>query len=171
MQPPDSPVPSLHRAFERPAQVVATVARMLLGLGLAVALALKVYMAIFTDHVCLADAGTLGNAIRCTPSLAMVAQALMLASGFGAASVLFSARPHELAPPLLIAVIAVLLQLLSGLAGSPSPWQTAILMTALLAVLAGVFLAMRLPWRLPDAAPQRAPRPAAGFHDARGQVE
>jgi hypothetical protein len=156
MEPLDSPAPSLHRAFERPAQVVATVARMLLGLGLAVALALKVYMAIFTDHVCLADADTLGNAIRCTPSLAMVAQALMLAAGFGAAAVLFSARPHELAPPLLIAVVAVFLQLLSGLAGGPSPWQAAILVTALLAVLAAVFLAMRLPQRPPAPAPSPA---------------
>lgn len=144
MEPIDSPAETLHRAFARPAEVVATVARMLLGLGLAVALVLKVYMLVFTDHACVADSATLGNAIRCTPTLALVARALMLAAGIGAAAVLFSARPHDLAAPLLVAVVAVLLELLSGLASSAAPWQEAILLVALLAVLAGVFLALRL---------------------------
>jgi hypothetical protein len=153
MEPQDSPVQSLYRAFERPARIIAVVAWMLLGLGLAVALVLKVYMVIFTDHVCLADTATLGNAIRCAPTLELVAQALMLAAGFGAASVLFSPRPHDLAPPLLIGVVAVLLQLLAGVASSPSPWQTAIILIAVLAVLAGVFVALRLPPPPPRDAP------------------
>lgn len=153
MQRHDSPAQTLYRAFERPAQVVAIVARMLLGLGLAAALVLKVYMAIFTDRACLADVDTLGNAIRCAPTLDLVAQTLLFAAGFGAASALFSARPYDLAAPLLIGVVAVLMQVLSDVVGSPSPWQTAIILTAMLVLLAGVFFALRLPARAPTDAP------------------
>ncbi len=153
MDNPNNSAAPLHRAFEGPAQVVSVVARMLLGIGLAVALVLKVYMAVFTDLTCLADGSTLGNAIRCTPTLDLAAEVLMLVTGIGIAAVLFSDAPHRLAAPLLPGVVGVLLQVLAGVTTADSPWQTALILAALLAVLAAVFLSLRLPsGRDPDPA-------------------
>lgn len=157
MDPVDTASEPLHRAFERPALIVATVARMLLGLGLAAALILKVYMAIFTDHGCLPDTDTLGNAIRCTPTLEIVAQVLMLVAGFGAAALMFSDRPWRLAPPLLTGAVGVLLQVLAGIGAAVSLWQTALILAALMAVLAGTFVAMRLPRKAREPGPPPAP--------------
>ncbi|MCR8725746.1 hypothetical protein [Frigidibacter sp. ROC022] len=147
MDPLNSSSAPLHRAFEGPAQVVAVVGRMLLGLGLAVTLVLKVYMGVFTDLVCTADTVTLGNTIRCTPTLELVARVLMFVAGLEVAALLFSDRPHRLGAALLLGVVAVLLQVLAGLTSADSLWQTALILAALLVLLAGVFLALRLPER------------------------
>jgi hypothetical protein len=138
-----SPTETLIRAFERPAMTVMTVCQMLLGLGLAAALILKIYMLIFTDQVCTADGTTLGNIIRCAAALEMLGHVLIMVAGFRTAALMFTASAHQLAEALLLALIGVLLLLLSGLTLTTAVWYAALILVVLLGAIAGLFAMLR----------------------------
>ncbi|MCB1340133.1 MAG: hypothetical protein KDK24_03510 [Pseudooceanicola sp.] len=142
---PQHPALSLTRALERPAQTLAMVAQMLVGLGLFVALVLKVYMLIFSDHVCEPDSQTLGNMIRCTPLLALIAHSLILVAGVRLAALMFSPPPVRLLGPLLPAVSGVVLLALSSLTLA-AEWQAALILGVLFAGLGALAAAQRF-WR------------------------
>ncbi len=135
---------TLRRAFERPAQVVLTVCQMLAGLGLAIALVLKVYMLVFTDQICTADGATLGNAIRCTPMLEVLAQAIVLVAALRMAAFFFSAFSVRVIEPLALALAGALLMVVSQATGAEPAWQAALLIVALFATVAGAFAGLHL---------------------------
>lgn len=135
----------------RPAKIIRSVCQMIIGVGLAIALILKVYMMVLTDYQCAADAATLGNAIRCTSSLALAAYALALAAGFELAYLLFEDTLERAMKPLLLALSASFLLLLSGLSTDTASWQIALTIVALTASLTGGlafrYWMRRGPWR------------------------
>jgi len=138
------PAASLFGAFERPAQIVLVVCQMLLGLGLAIALILKLYMLLFTDSVCVADAASLGNMIRCTPALALLGQTLMLVAAFRVAALLFSRRLDGLFEALALGVAGALIRIVSTLPSDGPVWQQTLMITALVAVGGALVLGLRL---------------------------
>ena len=100
---------TLFTGLERPVLVLAFVARMLVGLGVAVALFLQVYMLLLTDYRCEADVTTLGNMIRCVQPIDLIASSVILLAAIGFAVALFTTRK----PELLETVMMVLSSLLS----------------------------------------------------------
>lgn len=141
---PSRGVSALVRTFLDPAMVVVMVCQMLLGAGLAVALVLKVYMLVFTDHVCVADSAALGNAIRCTPSLMIVAHVLLLVAGLRFAVLLFAPRASQMHEALLLALVGVFLLFLSGPDLAQGSWFMPLIVLSLFAPIGCVYAAMRL---------------------------
>ncbi len=121
----------------RPAKIIRSICQMIIGAGLAVALVLKVYMMVLTDYQCVPEVATLGNAIRCTSSLEFAAYALALAAGFELAYLLFEDTLERVMRPLLFAISASFLLLLSGLSTETANWQIALTVLALTASLTG----------------------------------
>ena len=138
-EPRESPAERLRDGAERPARVVLVICRMILGAGIAVAMILKVYMAVLTDHACVADAASLGNAIRCTPTLELMAYALALSAGLDLGFRLFVGSVEQVVTPLMLALGAAFLLVIAGLASESSKWQTALLIVALSAAMGGLF--------------------------------
>ena len=136
------------RAFQRPAWVVMMVAQMILGLALAITLILKVYMLIFTAHVCTADGETLGNMIRCANTLEIVAQYVLIMAGFRFAAFMFLDRPRMLLGPLMLGLSGVLLLLLSNLSLAAATWSVAAVLVALFGMIAAVVAGQTLLSRL-----------------------
>lgn len=136
------------RAFQRPAWVVMMVAQMVLGLALMVTLIVKVYMLVFTSHVCTAESVTLGNLIRCTGVVELIAQFVLVMAGFRFASVMFVDRARMLLAPLMMGVVGILLLFLSDLTLQAASWSVAavivVLFCAMSAIVAGQVALSRL---------------------------
>ena len=83
-------------------QVFRTASAMsiILGVALAIALVLKIYMLVLTDYVCEPDGATLGNLIRCTATLDLVATFFAATATINAATIswLVSAYTPTLVP-------------------------------------------------------------------------
>ena len=154
MHAPDpSPAPQrgdLHALFARPAGIVATVCQMLLGLALGVALILKAYMLVFTDHTCTADATTLGNAIRCTGVLGLMAGFLAYVAAVRLAALLFAPGLARIFEVLLLALIAVLLGIAADLTLAATGWAVTLTLLALGLCIAAAALAARYPADRPE---------------------
>lgn len=142
----DHPAQSLTRALARPAETLMMVCQMLLGLGLFVALVLKLYMLVFSDHVCAPGGETLGNMIRCTPPLALIAHSLILVAGFRFAALFFSSTPSRLLDPLLLAMVGVVLLLLADLSLAGTTWYLALILAVLFAAISAMVAAQKF-WR------------------------
>ena len=143
----------------RPAKIIRSICQMIIGAGLAIALVLKVYMMVLTDYQCVADSASLGNAIRCTSPLEMAAYALALAAGFELAYLLFEDTLERAMRPLLLALSASFLHVLSGLSLESASWQIALTIVALTVSLTGG-MAFRYwmrskPWRKPANGKER----------------
>ncbi|NEI03034.1 hypothetical protein [Rhizobium leguminosarum] len=134
---------TLISALERPAATLVTICQMLLGLGLAITLVLKVYMLVFTDQVCIADGATLGNIIRCTPTLSLLSNFLIVVAGFRFAGQMFTQAPHVVLEPLLLALTGVLLQYLVGANGAGETWYFFLVVLVLFGAMSAVFAALR----------------------------
>ncbi|MEM9549972.1 MAG: hypothetical protein AAGA05_02285 [Pseudomonadota bacterium] len=143
------------RAFQRPAWVVMMVAQMVLGLALAITIILKIYMLVFSPYVCTADAESLGNIIRCTGTLEIVAHFVLAMAAFRFAGVMFLDRPRMLLGPLMLGISGALLLFLSGLTLSEASWPVAavilVLFVAISATVAGQTVLSRLHGRGPDS--------------------
>ncbi len=126
-----TPVARLYRFAARPVYLVKVICQMLLGLGLAIALIAKVYMFVLTDHQCLADSHSLGNSIRCTNTLAIMAYALALSAGFELAYRMFSDGIQGAIDPLIVGVSSAFLFIVSSLSLDKVDWQIAMLLTSL----------------------------------------
>lgn len=126
-----TPVARLYRFAARPVYLVKVICQMLIGLGLAIALIVKIYMFVLTDHQCLADAITLGNKIRCTDSLAIMAYALALSAGFELAYRMFGEGIQGVIDPLIVGVSSAFLLIVSSLTLEKVDWQLALLLTSL----------------------------------------
>lgn len=137
VQPDPSPAGQLTRIAERPARLILMICQMILGLGLLIALVLKVYMAVLTDHVCTTETGTLGNAIRCMPTLVLMANVLALAAGIELARALFQEGLARIIAPIALALAAALLALLAVFPGAAG-WREALLLLALVAAFGGI---------------------------------
>lgn len=133
-----SPAHRLYRFFARPAYLVKVICQMLLGLGIAIALIAKVYMFVLTDHQCVADTNTLGNSIRCTGPLAIMAYGLALSAGFELAYRMFSDGLHGAIDPLIVGVSSAFLLLVSSLSLDNVNWQVAMLLTSLTLTVAAL---------------------------------
>ena len=136
--PDTSPAARLRGGAVRPADVIRTVCLLILGAGLAIALILKVYLAVLTDHVCVADEATIGNLIRCTPTLSLTAYALALAAGFELARQLFGEDDKRLLSPLVMGTTAAMFSVLSGMMSAAPGWRDALVILALVATIAGI---------------------------------
>jgi hypothetical protein len=152
------PAAILVKALERPAFTLMIVCQMLVGLGLAVALVLKVYMLVFTDQVCAADGTTLGNMIRCTQTLELLAQFLIMIAGFRFAALMFTMTPFQLLQPLLLALAGVLLLFLSDLTVAQTTWYASLIMLVLFGAMSSVFAALRV-WGVSDIPPKTGAQP------------
>ena len=135
------PAQSLTTALERPAFTLMIVCQMLIGLGLAIALILKVYMLVFTNQVCLADGTTLGNMIRCAQTLELLAQFLIMVAGFRFAALMFTMTPFQLLEPLLLALTGVLLLFLSNLSIAAATWYFSLIVLVLFGSMSSIFVA------------------------------
>jgi hypothetical protein len=131
-------------AFRRPAWVIMMVAQMLLGLGLAVALIVKYYMLIFGTSVCAADTDTLGNIIRCTPTLTMAAHFVLGVAGFRFAAFMFQDRPRAILPPMMLSFAGMLLLFLQSVTPESATWPVAAVIVTLLGCMSAVFAAQYL---------------------------
>ncbi|MEP1930570.1 MAG: hypothetical protein ABJJ37_04750 [Roseibium sp.] len=131
-------------AFRRPAWIVMMAAQMLLGLGLALALIVKYYMMIFGTESCTTGGLTLGNSIRCTSTLEIVAHFVIAVSGIRFAAFMFSDTPRNLLAPLFIGLTGVLLLFLSGLSLATVSWPVAAVILTLLSCGSAVFFAQRV---------------------------
>ncbi|QPC88338.1 hypothetical protein GA830_17420 [Mesorhizobium sp. NBSH29] len=143
------PAHILTSALERPAFTLMIVCQMLVGLGLAFALVLKVYMLIFTNQVCVADGTTLGNMIRCAQTLELMAQFLILVAGFRFAALMFTMEPYQLLGSLLLALTGVFLLFLSELSIATATWYFSLIILVLFGAISGVFIALRI-WGASD---------------------
>ncbi len=131
-------------AFQRPVWVVMMVAQMILGLALAITLIVKYYMAVFSPFVCTPDGETLGNIIRCTSTLEIIAHFLFGVAGFRFAAFMFTDRPRFLLGPLMIGLAAVLLMFLSSLTLAEASWPVAAVITVLSAAIAVIVVGQTL---------------------------
>lgn len=131
---------TLFDGFERSVLVIALVARMLVGLGLAIALFLQVYMMILTDHRCEPDGTSLGNLIRCADPMEMIAAAITLIAGIGLAATIFSPRRLHLIETLTMLLCAVVINFLAGLTIASASWQIALVIVSLFAALGSLML-------------------------------
>jgi len=130
-----TPDVSFFAAFAGPAWVVMMVAQMLLGLAFVFALTLKYYMVVFGTAVCTADDDTLGNMIRCTPTLVMTAHFLIAVAAFRLARCMFVDRPLAVLPPLMLLLAGVFVLFLTGVSASSASWALAAVILALLVSL------------------------------------
>lgn len=148
-----SPASRLQRGAQRPVRLVNMVCQMILGLGLAVALILKVYMAVLTDHSCVADAATLGNTIRCTPTLTLLGYVLALSAGFELACRMFGSDAERVTGPIVLGLAAATLSVLGDIQSGETAWKTTVLVVLLVICMAGLAWLRRylLPERNPDA--------------------
>ena len=138
-QPVDtSPAAALQRGAERPARLVRMICQMILGAGLAITMILKVYMAVLTDHACVADEVTLGNAIRCSPTLIIMAYALAISAGLDLAYRLFISSFEQTVTPVVLAFGAALLFILGGISRNGAGWREALVVVAITAALSGM---------------------------------
>ena len=128
-------------AFRRPAWVIMLVAQMLLGLALAIALIVKYYMLVFGTAVCMPDDGTVGNMIRCTPTLVMAAHTILGVAGFRFAAFMFQDRPRAIFPPMMLSFAGILLLFVQGVTHEGASWPIAAIIVTLLGCMAAVFAA------------------------------
>jgi len=142
-----TPAARLYRFFSRPAYLVKVICQMLLGFGLAIALITKVYMFVLTDYQCMADTNSLGNSIRCTDTLAIMAYGLALSAGFELAYRMFSEGIHGAIDPLIVGVSSAFLFIVSSLSLESVNWQIALLITSL-TLTVGALLYCRERFRL-----------------------
>ena len=138
-----SPAAKLQRGAERPARLVKTVCQFILAAGLAIALIVKVYNAVLTDHVCAADATSLGNAIRCTPTLILMSYVLAISAGFDLAYRMFSDRLEQVTVPVTLGLGAATLALLSRFSDPASGWREALMLSVLLLGIGGAIWLLR----------------------------
>ena len=131
---------SIFHGFERPALVIAVVARMLVGLGFAISLILRVYMMVLTDLRCDPAATSLGNLIRCTDPVEAIAAAIVLLAGIGLAAGFFSPRPIPLIETLTMLMAAVVVRFVGGITAETATWQLALVILALFAAFSSVYL-------------------------------
>ncbi len=125
-------------AFQRPAWVVMMVAQMILGLALAITVILKIYMLVLSPHVCTPDGETLGNMIRCTGTLEIVAHFVLAMAAFRFAMVMFVDRPRLLLGPLMLGMSGVLLLFVSGLTLEAASWPVAAVIVVLFATIVAI---------------------------------
>lgn len=133
-----SPAARLRSGATRPADVIRTVCQLILGAGLAIALILKVYLAVLTDHVCVAEEATIGNLIRCTSTLSLMAYVLALSAGFELAKLLFEQDDRRVLSPLVLGTAAAMFSVLSGMMSAEPGWRDALVITALVATIAAI---------------------------------
>lgn len=136
------------RAFQRPAWVVMMVAQMILGLALAITVAVKIYMLVLSPHVCTADGVSLGNMIRCTGTLEIIAHFLLAMAGFRFAAFMFMDRPRLLLGPMMLGLSGVLLLFLSGLTLEGASWPVAAVTLVLFGTVAAIVAAQTFLSRL-----------------------
>lgn len=142
------------RAFQRPAWVVMMVAQMILGLALAITVILKIYMLVLSPYVCTPDGETLGNMIRCTNTLEIVAHFVLTMAAFRFAAVMFMDRARLLLGPIMLGVSGVLLLFLSGLTLSAANWSVAAVIVVLFGMIAAIVAGQTLLSRLHQHNPQ-----------------
>lgn len=128
----------LFTGLERPVLVLAFVARMLVGLGLAIALILQVYMLLLTDYRCEADTTSLGNIIRCADPINLIASAIILLAGIGLASALFTTRRLALIETIMMILCAVVLRFLADLDMASASWEVASVILSLFGSMLGL---------------------------------
>lgn len=132
-----SPAGRLAEVAARPARLVPMIGQMILGVALLVALVLKAYMAVLTDHACVAESASLGNLLRCMPTLAIMANILTLSAGLELVRCLFNESLERIAAPIMLALGAALLRLLSGFPDAIG-WREALMLLALVASIGAV---------------------------------
>ena len=132
---PTAPDQRIIRAFLRPARILAAVLRLLLAAGFTIALVLKVYMIVLTDHTCEADAASLGNTIRCTPILVLLGYALALTAAIEFALRLLIDTPRRFLAPVVQALLAVLVLFLARVETDGATWEAALFLVAATALL------------------------------------
>ena len=133
--------------LERAARIVALVMRMVVGLGLAVALVVKTYMLVLTDLTCDPAGTSLGNTIRCAPILDVVAASVLLITGLGLAAALISPNRIRLQETLTMGLCGVVIGFLSDVTLTEATWQTALVLMALFFPLL-VLMVIRADWRV-----------------------
>ncbi len=129
-------------AVERPVTIIATAMSIILGVALAIALVLKIYMLVLTDYVCEPDGATLGNLIRCTATLDIVAAFFAAAATINAATILIVPRIEHFLRALGFAAAAAFVSLMGAYAAGDYDWRMTLASSALFAI---IFAAMS--WR------------------------
>ena len=129
-------------AVERPVTIIATAMSIILGVALAIALVLKIYMLVLTDYVCEPDGATLGNLIRCTATLDLAATFFAAAATINAATILIVPRIEYFSRALGFAAASAFVALMGAYVAGDYDWRMTLASTALFAI---VFSAMS--WR------------------------
>ena len=151
---------SIFDGFERPALVIAVVARMLLGLGLAITLFLWVYMMILTDLRCDPAATSLGNTIRCSNPVDMIAASIFILAGIGVAAAFFAARRIDFSETLSMLLVAVLIRFVGDVTVDSATWQLSLVIFSLFAAFASVAVIRWLRMTAKDAGEIEPPKPS-----------
>ena len=128
----------LFAGLERPVLVLAFVARMLVGLGLIIALFLQVYMLLLTDYRCETGSTSLGNMIRCADPINLIASAIVLLAGIGLASAFFTTRRPALIETTMMVLCAVVLRFLADLDMTSASWEVATVIASLFGAMIGL---------------------------------
>ena len=123
------------RNVERPAAIVRTALRMILGAGLVVALILKVYMLVLTDYACVAEETSLGALIRCAGALDLIGYSLAVAAGIEVAASLFIRSRPGLRNAITLALAAALALALARDVGGDAGWRASLSVGALVVSL------------------------------------
>lgn len=136
-RPDTSPAGRLIQIAARPARLVLLICQMILGFALLIAIVLKAYMAVLTDHQCVAESASLGNLLRCEPTLGLMATTLALSAGIELARCLFSEGMDRIGAPVMLALGATLLKLIGGF-NDGTGWRDALVLVALVASIGGI---------------------------------
>jgi hypothetical protein len=126
-----SPAASLYENTVRPAHVVKVFCQMIIGVGLAITLIVKLYMLVLTDQQCVVDVVTLGNKIRCSSTLEIAAYGLALSAGFELAFLMFRQELGDALRPLILGITSAFLLVLSDLSLESVNWQVAMMIFVL----------------------------------------
>lgn len=125
------------RSVERPVALIERALSMILGAGLAVSLIVKVYMLVLTDHVCVMEGegiASLGNVIRCTGPLEMIAGFVAVAAGLATATAFFSRDGGAWLRIVGLAGVATMISALSLAFEGDYNWRLSLALMAILTV-------------------------------------
>ena len=129
---------------ERPASLIALALNIVLGVALAIALILKVYMLVLTDLVCSEDVRSLGNLIRCTDFLELAASFLAASATVAVASALLIPRAEVWTRALGLAVMAAFVSLMNLFLLGDYNWRLTLAATALFTMILAMLYIGRL---------------------------
>lgn len=135
--------PSYANNVERPAMLIALAFNVILAAALAITVVLKIYMLVLTDFTCTPDTTTLGNLIRCTATLDIVAGFLITSAAISFATTLLTPKGDIWSRALGLTAAAVFASLMNLIVSGDYNWRLSLAAGVVFAIIMTVNYSVR----------------------------